>query len=147
MNFGGKAFDQLQLGEQFSELAEIDETHLSRGAQLSGDFNPLHVNPDFAANSRFGHCILHGAITAAIMSAPVGNYFAGTAIAMLEQNNRYKEAVMPGDTLKTVWTVDALIEKPKLKGGIAEISAVCRNQRGEVVAESDGKILLASASM
>jgi acyl dehydratase len=54
---------------------------------------------------------------------------------------------MPGDTLKTVWTVDALIEKPKLKGGIAEISAVCRNQRGEVVAESDGKILLASASM
>ena len=66
---------------------------------------------------------------------------------MLEQNNRYKEAVMPGDTLKTVWTVDALIEKPKLKGGIAEISAVCSNQRGEVVAESDGKILLASASM
>lgn len=146
MNFDGKAFDELHLGQQFGEKVEIDETHLIRGAELSGDFNPLHVNPEFAANSRFGVCILHGAITAAIMSAPVGNYFAGTALAMLEQNNRYKAPVKAGDTLKTVWIVDALIEKPKLKGGIAEISAKCRNQRGEIVAESDGKILLASSS-
>lgn len=147
MNFGGKAFNQLHLGEIFSEQAEIEETHLSRGAELSGDFNPLHVNAEFAANSHFGNCVLHGAITAAIMSAAVGNYFAGTAIAMLEQNNCYKKAVLVGDSLKTIWTVNALIKKPKFKGGIAVLSAICSNQRGEVVAESNGKILLANSSI
>ncbi len=67
MNFGGKAFDELHLGEQFTEQAEIDETHLSRGAELSGDFNPLHVNQDFEDNILFGGCILNGAITASII--------------------------------------------------------------------------------
>ena len=142
MVFPGKAFDELVIGEEFGHRQTVTEFHLIQGAGLIGDFNPLHVDEIYARKTRFGGRILHGAITASMMSAAIGLYFSGTAAAMLEQNNRYKAAVMAGDTLDTVWTVNGLLAKPKAKGGIIEVSAVCTYQVGELVAESDGKVLL-----
>lgn len=78
------------------------------------------------------------------MSAPVGMYFHGTAIAYLEHVCRFKAPVMPGDTLTTTWTIREKHDKPKHQGGIVVLSGVSRNQAGEVVAEADGKILVRS---
>ena len=112
------------------------------GAGLFGDFNPLHVNEQFSKNTRFGTRILHGPLTAALMTAPLGNYFAGTVVAYLEHNCRFIAPVRAMDTLTTTWTIEEKIDKPKHKGGIAIISASCINQNGELVAEAKGKILL-----
>ena len=62
----------------------MTETHIVMGAGLIGDFNPHHVNADYAKGTRFGTPILHGMLTSAIMGAAVGMYFHGTAIAYLE---------------------------------------------------------------
>jgi acyl dehydratase len=51
------------------------------GAGLIGDFNPHHVDDEYAKGTRFGTRILHGMLTSALMGAPVGMYFHGTAIA------------------------------------------------------------------
>ncbi len=138
----GKGFVEVAIGERFGDALTITETHLVQGAGLTGDFNPLHVDAAFAKRSRFGQRILHGPLTNAIMTAPVGMFFAGTAIAYLEQSCRFKSPVFIGDTLITEWTITALDAKPKHGGGIVSMQAVCRNQRGEVVAEGEGKILV-----
>jgi len=86
----------------------IGEGDVSLFAGLVGDHNPLHVDEEFAKKSRFGTRILHGPFTSALVSAPVGMYFSGSAIAYLEHNCRFKAAVRPGDTVVvacdgTVW--------------------------------------------
>jgi acyl dehydratase len=114
------------------------------GAGLFGDFNPLHVDEEFARASRFGGRILHGPFTSALVSAPVGMHFAGTAIAYLEHACRFKAPVKPGDTLATDWTVVEKLDKPKHHGGICVLRGAATNQRGETVLEADGKILVSA---
>ena len=146
MRFEGKYYDQTKVGDQFSDTLRVTDTHILLGARLIGDFNPLHVNREFAEQSRFGARILHGVMTAAIAGAPVGNYFAGTAIAYLEQNNRFTAPVYAGDTLTTARTITEKIDKPKANGGIVVLSGTCRNQNGVVVLEATGRMLVGNAS-
>ncbi len=144
--FSGKAYDQIAVGERFVSALTVTETHLVIGAGLFGDFNPLHVNQDFAQETQFGGRILHGPLTSALISAPVGMYFAGTAIAYLEHNCKFKAPVRPGDTLTTTWTIEEKLDKPKKQGGIAVMRAVCENQDQVRVAEAEGKILLKNST-
>jgi acyl dehydratase len=142
--FQGKWYAEVAVGERFGTSVTVTETHLVLGAGMFGDFNPLHVNEEFARKSIFGTRILHGPFTSALISAPVGMYFAGTAIAYLEHACRFKAPVRPGDTLSTEWTVTQKIDKPKHKGGICVLLGRCSNQMGEIVVEADGKILVAN---
>ncbi|HSM74877.1 MAG TPA: MaoC/PaaZ C-terminal domain-containing protein [Desulfobacterales bacterium] len=142
MVFNGKAYDEIMVDDTFGDALTVTETHIVLAAGMFGDFNPLHVNQSFGENSRFGGRILHGPFTSALISAPVGVFFAGTAIAYLEHACRFKLPVRAGETLTTTWTVTAKIDKPKIDGGIAVMTAVCHNQRKELVAEADGKIML-----
>jgi 3-hydroxybutyryl-CoA dehydratase len=140
----GKWFDETKVGDTFDASITVTETHLVLAAGLFGDFNPLHVDDELARKSRFGGRIVHGALTSALISAPAGMYFHGTAIAYLEHNCRFKAPVRPGDTLRTIWTITERMEKPQHGGGIVVMRARCENHRGEVVAEADGKMLVAN---
>ena len=142
--FPGKWYDEVKVGERFGAAVTVTETHLVLAAGMFGDFNPLHVNEAFAAQSRFGTRILHGPFSAALVSSPVGMYFSGTAIAYLEHACRFKAPVRPGDTLTTQWTVSEKLDKPKHQGGICVLRGVATNQNGEVVVEADGKILISA---
>ena len=144
MVFHGKWYDEVALGERFGTSLTVTEAHFVLGSGLFGDFNPLHVDEVFAQQSQFGSRVLHGPFTSALVSAPVGMFFAGTAIAYLEHACRFKAPVRAGDTLATEWTVHEKLDKPKHRGGIIVMTAVCTNQHGDVAVEADGKILVAS---
>ena len=144
MVFPGKWYDEVRIGETFGSSLTVTETHLVLGSGMFGDFNPLHIDEEFARKSRFGGRILHGPFTSALVSASAGMYFAGTAIAYLEHACRFKGPVRAGDTLTTVWTVTQKSDKPKHHGGMVTMSGVTKNQREEVVVEADGKMLVAS---
>ena len=142
MNFCGKAFDEVRVGDSFGQSLSIDASHISRACGMFGDFNPLHSDAQFCAHSRFGQPILHGPMTSALMSASIGMYFYGTAQAYLEHNCRFLAPVFAGDTLSTQWTIRESLAKPKAEGGIVVLAGLCLNQRGETVAEAEGKIML-----
>jgi len=142
MNGSGRFYDEVVIGETFSRSLTVTDTHLVLGAGLIGDFNPHHVDEEYAKGSRFGTRILHGMLTSAIMGAPVGMYFHGTAIAYLEHAARFLAPVRAGDTLSTQWTVVDRHDKPKHGGGVVVLKGECRNQEGVLVAEADGKILV-----
>jgi 3-hydroxybutyryl-CoA dehydratase len=140
----GKWYDEVRVGERFGASLTVTETHLVLAAGLFGDFNPLHVDEAFAKKSRFGTRILHGPFSSALVSSPVGMFFAGSAIAYLEHACRFKAPVRPGDTLTTEWTVLEKLDKPKHRGGICVLRGAATNQDGEVAVEADGKILVSS---
>ena len=141
--FQGKWYDEVPVGERFGTSVTVTEAHLVLGSGLFGDFNPLHVDEEFAKKSMFGTRILHGPFTSALVSAPVGMYFSGTAIAYLEHACRFKAPVRPGDTLKTEWRVVEKLDKPRHRGGIFVLRGSATNQNGETVVEAEGKILVA----
>ena len=144
MVFHGKWYDEVAVGGTSGTSLTVTETHLVLGSGLFGDFNPLHIDEEFARKSMFGGRILHGPFTSALVSSPVGMYFAGTAIAYLEHACRFKAPVKPGDTLTTRWTVTAKVDKPRHKGGIVVMTCACANQKNELTVEADGKILVAT---
>jgi 3-hydroxybutyryl-CoA dehydratase len=144
----GRWYDEVGIGDTFSRSITITDTHLVLGAGLIGDFNPHHVNDEYAKGSRFGTRILHGMMTSALMGAAVGMYFHGTAVAYLEHAARFKAPVRAGDTLITTWTIRERHDKKKHGGGGVVLTGSCRNQDGIVVAEADARILVqARASM
>lgn len=147
MNFLGKAFDEISEGETFGQSLTIDASHISRACGMFGDFNPLHSDAEFCANSRFGRPILHGPMTSAFMSASIGMYFYGTAVAYLEHNCRFVAPVFAGDTLSVQWTITQTLDKPRSNGGIAVLRGECSNQRGEQISEASGKILLSNRAL
>ena len=126
----GAWFDDVRVGERFARTLTITETHLVLGAGLIGDFNPHHVDETYARKSRFGTRILHGMITSAIMGAPVGMRFHGTALAYLEHNTRFTAPVRAGDTLTTTWTVTELLRQAE---------AVGRHRRAERRGDEPGR--------
>jgi len=138
----GRWYDDVHVGDAFSRTITITETHLVLGAGLIGDFNPHHVNDEFAKGSRFGTRILHGMMTSALMGGAVGMYFHGTAVAYLEHSASFKAPVRAGDTLLTTWTVVERHDKPQHGGGVVVLRATCRNQSGAIVAEADAKMLV-----
>ena len=147
MNDVGRSYDDVRIGESFTRSLTITETHLVLGAGMIGDFNPHHVDEEYAKGSRFGTRILHGMMTSAIMGAAVGMYFHGTAIAYLEHAARFRAPVRAGDTLVTTWTVTDLHDKPKHGGGVVVLAGTCRNQEGIVVADADARILVHARSV
>ena len=142
MVFPGKGYNQIAIGEHFSAAITVTETHLVLAAGLIGDFHPLHVNQKYAEQTRYGGRVLHGAFTAALVGGPLGTFFAGTGIAYLEHHCRFKEAVRPGDTLTTTWTIIGKGDKPHYDGGVVSLSGVCRNQADLVVVEAEAKLLV-----
>jgi 3-hydroxybutyryl-CoA dehydratase len=142
--FQGKWYDEVAAGDTFGTRLTVTEAHLVLGSGLFGDFNPLHVDEEFAKRSQFGGRILHGPFTSALVAAPVGMYFSGTAIAYLEHHCRFVAQVKPGDTLSTQWTIKEKLDKPKHRGGICVLEGTARNQHDAVVLEGRGKILVAA---
>ncbi len=139
----GWRYSEFRIGDTFGSTVTVTTEHLDRGAELIGDFNPLHVDEAYARSTRFGGRILHGVLTSAMMSAPFGNLVAGTALGYLEHNARFLAPVRPGDVLNIEWTVTELVPKPHRGGGIVVAECEARNQNGELVAAANGKMLVA----
>lgn len=140
--YGGRAFDDLALGDEFDTRLTITETHIVLGAGLFGDFNPLHVDQSFGEQSRFGSRIAHGYVTSNAMAAPLGMLFHGTAIAYVEHHVRFTNPVRAGDTLTIKWTISALDAKPKVGGGLVTLRGTATNQQDSEVASAEAKVIV-----
>ncbi len=138
----GKRFSDTRIGERFVRREVITARHVDDGARLIGDFNPLHVDEDFARRSRYGGRILHGVITSALVGAELGMVYAGTAIGYLEHNARFHAPVRIGDELTITWTVTELLPKARHGGGVVVAEAAAVNQDGVTVCTATGKMLV-----
>lgn len=134
----GLFFEEFELGAKYkSQGRTIAESDVTTFAGLSGDFNPLHTDAEFAQSTPFGERIAHGLLTVAI-STGMSNWtgiFAGTTIALMEQNIKYTAGVKFGDTVHLEMEVIEKKETSKPDRGIIKIAAKMLNQRGDVVVD------------
>jgi 3-hydroxybutyryl-CoA dehydratase len=105
-------------------------------AQLTGDLNPVHLDETYAATSVFGQRIVHGMLTAALISAVLANDLPGAGTIYLGQNLKFKKPVFMGDTITATVTITQVRAERK----IVTFETVCINQQGETVIEGDATV-------
>ena len=128
----------LQIGDNFSTSKQITDAVVRAFAELSGDFNPIHLDEEFAAKTQFGKRIAHGMISGALISAVLGNEFKEKKIVYLSQTMRFIAPVFIDDTVTaTATVVDIRQDKP-----IITIETICTNQNGNTVVKGEGKIMI-----
>lgn len=124
-----RTFDELSVGDSASLVRTVTDDDVRLFAASSGDINPAHLDPDYAATDIFGHVVIHGMWTASQISTVLGTLLPGPGTIYLGQDLRFRRPVAPGDTITTTIT---LTEKRPDKR-IVLFETHCCNQLGEAV--------------
>jgi 3-hydroxybutyryl-CoA dehydratase len=130
-----------QPGEQATFTKTITEADIVAFAGLTGDFNPLHVDDEFARQSRFGSRIAHGMLSAGLISAVLGMRLPGPGAIYVSQSLSFKRPVLIGDTITA--TAEVVQFHPGRR--LLTLRTTCHNQRQEVVVEGEAVLLVAPA--
>ncbi|MBQ9989698.1 MAG: MaoC family dehydratase [Lachnospiraceae bacterium] len=124
-----RTIDTIQLGDSASFSKTVTESDVTLFAGISGDFNPAHLDAEYAKNSMFGQRIAHGMLSAGFISNVLGNQLPGQGTIYLGQELKFLKPVFLGDTVTaTVTVTERIVEKNRLK-----LETNVTNQRNEVV--------------
>ncbi len=114
----------------------ISEFDIYQFAGITGDFNPLHVNEEYAKNTRFGKRIAHGMLTSSFICTALGTQMPGVGTIHLNQNLSFKKPVYIGDTI----TVKLELLEKNADKNIWVIKSDVYNQNHEIVVEGTSTV-------
>lgn len=130
-------FNELQVGDSAELTKTISEADVYSFAGISMDFNPIHVDKEFAKTTRFKQRIAHGILSAGLISAVIGTALPGRNTIYLGQTLKFTAPVFIGDTLCARVTVaEILTEK-----NIAILTTQVFNQGGKMVVDGQATVM------
>jgi acyl dehydratase len=144
----GRYFEEFQVGDTVETAARtITETDVMMFAGLSGDYNQIHTDAEFAKGTMFGERIAHGLLGLSIASGLVARLgvIEGTVQAFTGMEWKFRAPIKIGDTIRVQAQVQKKKEMPRLGGGFVVLDVVVLNQRDETVQKGTWTALLKSA--
>ncbi len=141
----GLFFEDFEIGSTMvSPARTITEADVVAFAGLSGDYNPLHTDEEYAKGTMFGGRIAHGLLVLSIASGLASRlgFLEGTVLAFLGLDWKFREPVRAGDTVHVEATIAAKKAMPRLGGGIVDIEMEVRNQEGAVAQKGTWRLLM-----
>lgn len=104
--------EEIKIGMKASYSQTITDTDIKAFAGISGDRNPVHMDEEYASNSRYKKRIAHGLMTASYFSALFGTKIPGEGCVYVSQTLNFKKPVYVGDTVTaTVEVFNVDLEK------------------------------------
>jgi len=134
--FEGYAITELEVGQTAEITRLVDEAAVTKFAEVSGDFNPLHMDEAYAARSPFRGRIVHGALVASFISCVLGNHLPGPGAVFAGMTMRFERPVRIGDTVicrATVTEIDVRARRVKLACVCAVDGQTCMEADAEVI--------------
>ena len=145
--FKGLYLEDFEIGKTyFSPARTVTEADVVNFAGLSGDFNPMHVDEEYAKQNLFGTRIAHGAL-GFIISTGLSNQmgiYEGTTIAFMECTVKYPAPLKIGDTVHVAVTPTETKHSSKPGRGILKQRLLLVNQEDKVIMESDQVLMMKS---
>ncbi len=132
-----RMYADIQIGDKASTSKTISESDIYLFAGITGDFNPVHVNEEFAKESMFGGRIAHGMMAAGLISSVLGTQLPGVNTIYLGQELNFKAPVRIGDTLTATCEV---IEKKDPKK-IVILKTIVSDSKGNTIIEGKATVL------
>lgn len=137
-------FEEFEIGQSWvSPARTIAEADLVMFSGMTGDFNPIHTDEEFAKRTQFGGRILHGPAAFAIATGLESRLGLkeGTAIAFLGMTWDLKAPVKIGDTIRVHQRVASKRQTKNPHRGIVNFWVQIVNQRGEICQEGEWKVM------
>lgn len=109
----------------------VTQQHINLYAEASGDFNPVHIDEEFAKKTALGRTVAHGMLILAYVSQMMTNAFGQSWSTSGKLDVRFKAAARPGDTI----TVSGKVTRLARDNGqmVIACSILCSNEKGEQV--------------
>jgi acyl dehydratase len=123
----------LSIGQKAQRSQQLTEEHVRLYAEITGDHNPLHFDPKFAAGTKFGRLVVQGSLTTGLLHALVATELPGPGTVFLSQNWKFTAPVYIGDTITAEAEVLGIHEtKP-----VTQLRIRVWRQDGETVLEGE----------
>lgn len=129
----------VDIGYKTTHTKTITEADITQFAEVSGDYNPVHMSEEYARKTPFRGRIAHGVIAIGLISAAVAK-LPGLVI-LLSHSSRFLKPVRAGDTI----TATAEVVDTRKDKGIVTLKNDCTNQNGEVIVEGETVVRLYEA--
>ena len=131
--------DELEIGMKAVRRQVVRQEHIVAFADISGDRNPVHLDPEYARGTVFKGIVAHGMLSASFISGLLGNELPGTGAIYVGQTLAFRSPVRPGDEVETEVKITAIVrDKRKVT-----LDTVCR-VAGKVVLEGVATVLAAA---
>jgi 3-hydroxybutyryl-CoA dehydratase len=132
----GFFIDELRIGMRAAFARRIAEADVIKFAEVSGDDNPVHLDEEYARGTDFGGRIVHGILSAGLISAVIAAKLPGPGTIYLKQNLKFCAPVRIGDVVEAEVTVAEIIAE---RNRVA-LTTICRV--GDVIViEGDALVL------
>ena len=119
---------EIYLGQTAEAIRKFDKQSVLDFANLTGDFNPVHFNEEFAANTIFKKPIVHGPLVLTLVTTLFANELPGSGSVYLSHDIQFKLPVYYDDVITAKLEVIEINSKNHIF-----LSTVCHNQNGDVV--------------
>ncbi|MFW9926013.1 MAG: MaoC family dehydratase [Candidatus Thorarchaeota archaeon] len=131
-------YSDIKMGQSAEVAHTITEEDIQTFGNLSGDFNPLHFDEEWAKKTLFEGRIAHGILTAAFISTAIGMHLPGPGTIYMGQSMRFLVPVRIGDT------ITARVEVVKLNDEKQRVTlqTTCTNQDGKMVLDGEALVTL-----
>ncbi len=144
----GMYFEEFVVGQQIHTAGRtVTEADIVSFAGLSGDFNAMHMDAIYSAQTPFGQRVAHGLLVTSIVSglAVQTGVMEGTVIAFREINEwKFIKPVFIGDTIHAILSVVETKDLRRIGGGSVKIEVEVKNQHDETVMRGFWTVLIAS---
>ena len=135
----GRTFADLAIGMSVSIENTVSEQDVIDFARVSGDYNPLHMDEDYAKTTQFKGRIAHGALSASYISAILGNDLPGPGAVFMELNLKFVRPVRIGDMVTSSAEVIEMVER-----GYRVRLAVKGEVDGKIVMQGEALVMVPS---
>ncbi len=128
-----------EVGYDLPELCKaVTQEQINRYAQASGDFNPIHLDAEFAAKTPFGGIVAHGMLVLAFLSEMLTTAFGRAWLESGTLKVRFRSPVHPGEEVTIFGKVTKLVEEDGARRVVCAVG--CRNQNGEDVIMGEASV-------
>jgi acyl dehydratase len=124
---------KVSVGQRAERSLTLGASQVATFAQLTGDYNPLHFDEQFAARTKFGRLVVQGGLTTGLLHALVAMDMPGPGTVFLSQNWKFTAPVYIDDTITaTAEVLSVHASKP-----VTQLAIRVTRQTGEVVLEGE----------
>ena len=127
----------IKIGDSASLSKTFSDADVRQFAEISGDKNPVHLDDGYAAQTQFKKRLVHGMLTAGLISAVLGTELPGEGSIYLSQRMNFRAPVFIGDTI----TARVAVVKINERKPLITLETVCSNQDDVVVIEGEAVLL------
>lgn len=106
-------YDSIQVGDSYTFERHISADDVQRFAEVSGDDNPIHVDPEYAATTQFGKPIVHGVFLLAVVSKVLGRDYPGHGAVAVSISSKFLRPVPVGSDITVEVKIAEKIEARK----------------------------------